>query len=101
MAQSDGGAPRSHTKHRRAMASLASLAALACILGALVPAAALTTRNERAFRVASPNTRRQRYRKPVRRPSFAVRVRGNHLVNAHGEVLRLVGVNRSGGQYMC
>jgi hypothetical protein len=32
---------------------------------------------------------------------LAVSVRGNHLVNAQGQTLRLVGVNRSGSQYMC
>lgn len=34
-------------------------------------------------------------------PQPAVRVRGNQLVNAQGHPLRLVGVNRSGSQYMC
>lgn len=35
------------------------------------------------------------------RPRFAVRVEGNHLVNAQGKPIRLLGVNRSGAEYAC
>lgn len=33
--------------------------------------------------------------------SLVVRVRGEHLFNAHGAVLRLLGVDRSGSEYEC
>jgi endoglucanase len=33
--------------------------------------------------------------------ALEVRVRGDHLVNAHGKVIRLLGVNRSGAEYAC
>lgn len=98
MAQRDVGTGRSSPKRRRA---LVSLAVLAGILGALAPAVALTARREPASRVASVSARRKRHHEPANRPSFAVSVRGNQLVNAQAQVLRLVGVNRSGSQYMC
>lgn len=34
-------------------------------------------------------------------PGLSVAVRGNHLVNARGRAFRLLGVNRSGAEYMC
>jgi hypothetical protein len=37
----------------------------------------------------------------TRTPGLAVAVRGNHFVNARGHGFRLLGVNRSGGEYMC
>jgi endoglucanase len=98
MAQRGGGTRRLHMQRRR---FLVSLAVLAGILGALAPAAAFTTRHQQASRIASSSARRKRHHEPAKRPSFAVRVRGNRLVNAQGQVLRLVGVNRSGSQYMC
>jgi endoglucanase len=36
-----------------------------------------------------------------RKLRLAVRVSGNHLVNAQGETFRLVGVDRSGTEFMC
>jgi hypothetical protein len=32
---------------------------------------------------------------------LAVHVQDNHLVDANGNVLRLLGINRSGSEYMC
>ena len=33
--------------------------------------------------------------------AFAVHVQNNHLVDADGNVLRLLGISRSGSEYMC
>jgi hypothetical protein len=95
--------------------------ALAAILGALAPAAALPTpptpgggspRAHLAVGVSRPHSPfpaphastsiHRRRRHPHRRPApLSVSVKGRQLVNAQGHALRLVGVNRSGGQYMC
>ncbi len=38
---------------------------------------------------------------PSSTPAPSVRVDGNHLVNAAGQTVRLLGVDRSGSEYMC
>lgn len=81
--------------------ALVALAVLAAILGALAPAAAFTTPLEPASRATSSSHQRKRRRLPAYLPALAVSVRGNQLVNAQSHTLRLVGVNRSGSQYMC
>lgn len=35
------------------------------------------------------------------RPALALHVSGNHLVNAHGQRVRLIGFNNSGAEYAC
>ena len=80
--------------------ALVALAVLAGILGALASAAAFTTPHGPGPRARSSSHRRKRHRH-VTLPSLAVSVRGNRLVSAQGDTLRLVGVNRSGSQYMC
>ncbi len=78
-------ARRSHVMRAR---GLVALGVLVLVLGALAPAAATATRQKRRHRHANS-------------PSLAVSVSGNRLVDAQGRTLRLVGVNRSGSQYMC
>jgi hypothetical protein len=78
-----------------------ALAVLAGILGALVPAAAFTTSLGPTSRAESSSHQRKRHHQHASLPSLAVSVRGNQLVNAQGQTIRLVGVNRSGSQYMC
>jgi endoglucanase len=80
--------------------ALGALAILAGIMVALAPPA-LTTARGPASRAKSSSHQRKRQRRHADRPSLAVSVRGNQLLNARGHPLRLVGVNRSGSQYMC
>jgi endoglucanase len=80
---------------------LIALAVLAGLLGALAPATALTTPLGPVSRTSSSGYRRELRYQPTNPPPVAVSVRGNRLVNAQDETLRLVGVNRSGSQYMC
>ncbi len=80
--------------------ALVVLAIFVGALCALAPAAALTTHLAAASHDrASSHHRRRHHRLTI--PSLAVSVRGNQLVNLKGQALRLVGVNRSGSQYMC
>jgi endoglucanase len=51
--------------------------------------------------VLTSSHRRERKPRLVSRSELAVAVSGNHLVSAQGEALRLVGVDRSGTEYMC
>jgi endoglucanase len=46
-------------------------------------------------------SRRKRRRPRIITPTLAVSVRGRQLVDAQGHSIHLVGVNRSGTQYMC
>ncbi|HEX4115439.1 MAG TPA: cellulase family glycosylhydrolase [Solirubrobacteraceae bacterium] len=66
----------------------------------LAPVTALTTPSTPPHaRLASD--RSKHFPKIPQHASLAVSVKGNHLVNAQGQTLQLVGVNRSGSQYMC
>jgi endoglucanase len=81
--------------------ALVALVVLAGMLGALAPAVALTRAHGSASAARSSSRRRVRRHRHVNPPSLAVSVSGNRLVDAQGHTLRLVGVNRSGSQYMC
>lgn len=81
--------------------ALIALAGLVGMLGALVSDAAVTTPLGLASHAKYSSHQRKRHRQPAKPPSLAVSVSGNQLVNAQGQTLHLVGVNRSGGQYMC
>jgi endoglucanase len=52
-----------------------------------------------ASAAARPHANLSRVARPP--AGLSVRVRGNELVDANGNQLRLIGVNRSGTQYMC
>ncbi len=77
-----------------------ALAVLMGILGALASAAAFTPPAS-APRAKTSRPHRQRHPRHVRRPALAVSVKGDRLLDAQGQTLRLVGVDRSGTQYMC
>jgi hypothetical protein len=70
-----------HTGPRHFLASV-----IACLLLAVLPAAA-AARPARATSAANATP--------------YVAVKGNHLVNAAGQTIRLLGVDRSGSEYMC
>jgi endoglucanase len=74
--------------HMMRARGLVAFGLLALVISVPAPAAAL-----RAQRKGRP--------RHAHAASVAVSVRGNQLVDAHGHTLRLVGVNRSGSQYMC
>jgi endoglucanase len=54
-----------------------------------------------APRAGTAGHKRKQRPNPKKSVSLAVSVQGNRLVNEHGQTVRLVGVNRSGSQYMC
>jgi hypothetical protein len=70
----------------RATCATPALLAAALLLPAPAPASVAGARSARAVRPAA---------------QLIVRVSGNRLLDARGRTLRLVGVNRSGSQYMC
>src|ERR1700722_8937692 len=79
---------------------LIALAVLVGMLCVLEPSVAFTPSLVPASSVKSLRKLKGHPRR-TGRPALAVRVRANQLVNAQGHTLRLVGVNRSGSQYMC
>ncbi len=90
---------RVRMKRRRALVAFFVLVGL---LGVLAPALALTAHHGSASRATRMSGKHKpRPARPVVDTGLAVSVRGNRLVNGRGETLRLVGVNRSGTQYMC
>jgi endoglucanase len=78
--------------------ALVALAVMVGLLGILAPAVAFTRPRAPVPRANSERKQRSSSKKPV---ALSVSVRGNRLVNARGQTVRLVGVNRSGSQYMC
>src|ERR1700722_3496384 len=79
---------------------LIALAVLVGMLCVLEPSVAFTPSLVPASSVKSLRKLKGHPRR-TGRPALAVRVRANQLVNAQGHTLHLVGVNRSGSQYMC
>jgi endoglucanase len=71
------------------------------LLGILAPAVAFTSPRAPKSRASSTSHKRKQRPAPQKSAFLAVSVRGNRLVNARGQTVRLVGVNRSGSQYMC
>jgi endoglucanase len=62
------------------------------------PHGPVVTVNARAL---TSHRRRKRKPRSTSRSELAVRVSGNRLVNAQGQAFRLVGVDRSGTEFMC
>ena len=77
------------------------LAVFVGALCALASSAALTIPLAPAPHAKSASQHRRRHHRLPTAPSLAVSVSGNHLVDARGQTLMLVGLNRSGTQYMC
>lgn len=81
--------------------ALIALAVTVGLLGILAPTVAFTRPRAPTSRASSAGLKRKQRPNSQKSVSLAVSVRGNRLVNAQGQTLRLVGVNRSGSQYMC
>jgi endoglucanase len=77
-----------------------SLAAFVSLVGFARSSASGDQGRTESSRSASAN-RHPTARASRHRATLSVRVRGNELVNAAGNPIRLVGLNRSGSQYMC
>lgn len=80
---------------------LVGLAVSVAALGALVLAVAFTIQLGWVSHASAVSHKHRRHARPTKLTPLAVRVSGKRLVNAQGETLRLVGVNRSGSQFMC
>ena len=84
-----------------AMAITSGAASRSLEEGTSAPTAPLTSRETTTAKMPAPSYRPRRDPRAVSRSELAVRVSGNHLVNAEDDTLRLVGVDRSGTETLC
>jgi Cellulase (glycosyl hydrolase family 5) len=89
--------PEALTRLLRRVRWLFAAAGVVCISGACI-ATVLQPLAEGAARLPAGASHQHG---PTKTPAPYVAVKGNHLVNKAGQAIRLLGVDRSSGEYMC